>query len=51
MGYFREEMLIRTNDILNSICKTHFETMVTILKQKKMQVQLMRMRYQNQRNT
>ena len=25
--------------------------MVTILKQKKMQVQLMRMRYQNQRNT
>ena len=32
-------------------CETYFDTMVTILKQKKMQVQLMRMRYQNQRNT
>ena len=44
-------MLIKTNDIQKSNFKTYFETMVTILKQKKMQVQLMRMRYQNQRNT
>ena len=32
-------------------CETYLETIVTILKQKKMQVQLMRMRNQNQRNT